>query len=108
MLEKSIRMTNPWLHDWSIVLDERTYGIIQHDSGVPNCTICLGTHFLDLPISAVACVACLAVVLWGIIYAAASVLCNITHLQQADAQNPALTSLFQIGPHRRRVCDLRR
>jgi len=27
---------------------------------------------------------------------------------KADAQNPAMTSLFQIGRHRRRVCDLRR
>ena len=27
---------------------------------------------------------------------------------KADAQNPAMTSLFRIGRHRRRVCDLRR
>ena len=27
---------------------------------------------------------------------------------KADAQNPAMTSLLQIGRHRRRVCDLRR
>jgi hypothetical protein len=27
---------------------------------------------------------------------------------KADAQNPAMMSLFQIGRHRRRVCDLRR
>ena len=27
---------------------------------------------------------------------------------KADAQNPAMTSLFQMGCHRRRVCDLRR
>ena len=31
-----------------------------------------------------------------------------TWSNKADAQNPAMTSLFQSGRHRRRVCDLRR
>ncbi len=81
-------MTNPWLHDWTIVLDERTYGIIQHDSGVPNCTVCLGSHFLDLPISAVACVACLALMLLSVICAAGTVLCSIKNLQQSVSTEP--------------------
>jgi len=33
---------------------------------------------------------------------------STTTPNKADAQNPAMTSLFQIGRHRRRVCDLRR
>jgi hypothetical protein len=33
---------------------------------------------------------------------------HLNEPNKADAQNPAMTSLFQIGRHRRRVCDLQR
>ncbi len=94
-MEKSIRMANPWLHDWTIVFDERTYGIIQHDSGVPNCTVCLGRHFLDLPISAVTCVACLALMLLGVICAMGAVWSKIKNLQQARCSEPGDDALVE-------------